>query len=119
MNLTIGINSILGKLQLLVDCLCVNCCVCNYGFKRTNLTEGVDGLATGTSVLLLGTLAVSHMFLVLTADYLNICAIPNVGEIVIFMSTFVFLCWFLWYNSYPAIFMGDTGSLSLGGIRSS
>ena len=55
---------------------------------------------------------------ILAADYLNIMYIPNVGEIVIFMSAFVGSCvGFLWYNSYPAqVFMGDTGSLSLGGI---
>ncbi|MBT6699918.1 MAG: phospho-N-acetylmuramoyl-pentapeptide-transferase, partial [Flavobacteriales bacterium] len=55
---------------------------------------------------------------ILAADYLNIMYIPNVGEIVIFMSAFVGACvGFLWYNSFPAqVFMGDTGSLSLGGI---
>ncbi len=85
-----------------------------------NLTDGVDGLATGTSAIIGGTLAVfayvSGNFL--AADYLNIMYIPNVGEIVIFMSAFVGSCvGFLWYNSYPAqVFMGDTGSLSLGGI---
>ena len=83
-----------------------------------NLTDGVDGLATGTSAIIGGTLAVfayvSGNFL--AADYLNIMYIPNVGEIVIFMSAFVGSCvGFLWYNSYPAqVFMGDTGSLSLG-----
>jgi len=85
-----------------------------------NLTDGVDGLATGTSAIIGGTLAVFAYVSgnVLAADYLNIMYIPNVGEIVIFMSAFVGACvGFLWYNSYPAqVFMGDTGSLSLGGV---
>ncbi len=85
-----------------------------------NLTDGVDGLATGTSAIIGGTLAVFAYVSgnVLAADYLNIMYLPNVGEIVIFMSAFVGSCvGFLWYNSYPAqVFMGDTGSLALGGI---
>ncbi|MAO72326.1 MAG: phospho-N-acetylmuramoyl-pentapeptide-transferase [Flavobacteriales bacterium] len=85
-----------------------------------NLTDGVDGLATGTSAIIGGTLAVFAYVSgnILAADYLNIMYIPNIGEIVIFMSAFVGSCvGFLWYNSYPAqVFMGDTGSLSLGGI---
>jgi phospho-N-acetylmuramoyl-pentapeptide-transferase len=85
-----------------------------------NLTDGLDGLATGTSAVIGLTLAVfayvsGSMFY---ADYLNIMYIPNTGELVIFISAFVGACiGFLWYNSYPAqIFMGDTGSLSIGGI---
>jgi len=85
-----------------------------------NLTDGLDGLATGTSAVIGITLAVfayvsGSMFY---ADYLNIMYIPNTGELVIFISAFVGACiGFLWYNSYPAqIFMGDTGSLSIGGI---
>jgi len=85
-----------------------------------NLTDGVDGLATGTSAIIGGTLAVFAYVSgnILAANYLNIMYIPDVGEIVIFMSAFVGSCvGFLWYNSYPAqVFMGDTGSLSLGGI---
>ena len=85
-----------------------------------NLTDGVDGLATGISAIIGGTLAVFAYLSgnILAADYLNIMYIPNVGEIVIFMAAFVGSCvGFLWYNSYPAqVFMGDTGSLSLGGI---
>lgn len=85
-----------------------------------NLTDGIDGLATGTSAIIGGTLAVFAYVSgnILAADYLNIMYIPNVGEIVIFMSAFVGSCvGFLWYNSFPAqVFMGDTGSLSLGGI---
>jgi phospho-N-acetylmuramoyl-pentapeptide-transferase len=85
-----------------------------------NITDGIDGLATGTSAIIgvtLGILAYvsgNRIF----ADYLNIIYIPNAGELVIFIAAFVGGCvGFLWYNSYPAqVFMGDTGSLALGGI---
>lgn len=85
-----------------------------------NLTDGLDGLATGVSAIAgvtLGVLAyVSSNFIF--ANYLNIMYIPNSGELVIYISAFVGACiGFLWYNSYPAqVFMGDTGSLALGGI---
>jgi phospho-N-acetylmuramoyl-pentapeptide-transferase len=85
-----------------------------------NMTDGLDGLATGTSAIIgvaLGVLAyVSGN--VIFSDYLNIMYIPNTGEMVVFIAAFVGACvGFLWYNSYPAqVFMGDTGSLSLGGI---
>lgn len=85
-----------------------------------NLTDGIDGLATGTSAIIgitLGLLAyVSGNTVV--ADYLNIMYIPNSGELMIFSGAFVGACvGFLWYNSYPAqVFMGDTGSLAIGGI---
>ncbi len=86
----------------------------------TNLTDGLDGLATGTSAIIGATLAVLAYVSgnILFADYLNIMYIPNTGELVIFMAAFIGACiGFLWYNSYPAqVFMGDTGSLSLGGI---
>ncbi len=85
-----------------------------------NLTDGIDGLATGTSAIIgvaLGVLAYvsGNAFF---ADYLNIMYIPDSGELVIFMGAFVGACvGFLWYNAYPAqVFMGDTGSLALGGI---
>ncbi|MGY8987392.1 MAG: phospho-N-acetylmuramoyl-pentapeptide-transferase [Flavobacteriales bacterium] len=85
-----------------------------------NLTDGLDGLATGTSAIIGGTLAIFSYVSgnIIAADYLDLMYIPNSGEIVIFMSSFVGACvGFLWYNSYPAqVFMGDTGSLSLGGI---
>ena len=85
-----------------------------------NLTDGLDGLATGTSAIIGGTLAIFAYVSgnIIAADYLDLMYIPNSGEIVIFMSAFVGACvGFLWYNSYPAqVFMGDTGSLSLGGI---
>ena len=86
----------------------------------TNLTDGMDGLAAGTSAtvgVVLGILAWLGGNLV-NSDYLNIIYIPGSGEIAIFMSAFVgALMGFLWYNSYPAqVFMGDTGSLTIGGI---
>ncbi|MDX9774252.1 MAG: phospho-N-acetylmuramoyl-pentapeptide-transferase [Bacteroidales bacterium] len=85
-----------------------------------NLTDGLDGLATGTSAIsgvTLGILAyVSGN--IIYADYLNIMYLPNIGELVIFAAAFAgATVGFLWYNSYPAqVFMGDTGSLTLGGI---
>ncbi len=85
-----------------------------------NLTDGLDGLATGTSAIIgvtLGILAyVSGNRL--AAEYLHILYIPNTGELVIFISAFIGAAiGFLWYNSYPAqVFMGDTGSLTIGGI---
>ena len=85
-----------------------------------NLTDGLDGLATGTSAIIGTTLAIFAYLSgnAIFADYLNIMYIPNAGELVIFISAFVGACiGFLWYNSYPAkVFMGDTGSLALGGI---
>ena len=85
-----------------------------------NLTDGIDGLATGTSAIIGVTLAIFAYLSgnAIFADYLNIMYIPNSGELVIFISVFIGACiGFLWYNSYPAIvFMGDTGSLALGGI---
>ncbi len=85
-----------------------------------NITDGLDGLATGTSAIIgvtLGILAYVSGNMVF-ADYLNIMYIPHTGELVIFIAAFVGACiGFLWYNSFPAqVFMGDTGSLSLGGI---
>ncbi len=85
-----------------------------------NMTDGLDGLATGTSAIIgvaLGVLAYVSGNTVF-ANYLNIMYIPMTGELVIFIAAFVGACiGFLWYNSYPAqVFMGDTGSLSLGGI---
>lgn len=85
-----------------------------------NMTDGLDGLATGTSAIIGVTLAVFAYVSGNTvfADYLNIMYIPDSGELVIFIAAFVGGCiGFLWYNSYPAqVFMGDTGSLALGGI---
>ena len=89
----------------------------------SNLTDGLDGLATGTSAIigvLLGIFAYASGNLV-SADYLNIMYIPDLGELSIFIAAMIGACiGFLWYNSYPAqIFMGDTGSLTLGGIIAS
>lgn len=85
-----------------------------------NMTDGLDGLAAGTTGIIGFVLALFAYVSgnLIFADYLNIMYIPNSGEIVIYMSAFVGACvGFLWYNSYPAqIFMGDTGSLALGGI---
>ncbi|MBK7886130.1 MAG: phospho-N-acetylmuramoyl-pentapeptide-transferase [Bacteroidetes bacterium] len=85
-----------------------------------NITDGIDGLATGTSAIIGATLAVFAYVSgnAVFADYLNIMYIPNTGELMVFMSAFVGACvGFLWYNSFPAqVFMGDTGSLALGGI---
>ena len=85
-----------------------------------NLTDGLDGLAAGTSSIIGATLGVFAYVSgnIIFSDYLNIMYIPHVGELVIFASTFIgATVGFLWYNSYPAqIFMGDTGSLTIGGI---
>ncbi|MEO9484066.1 MAG: phospho-N-acetylmuramoyl-pentapeptide-transferase [Ekhidna sp.] len=85
-----------------------------------NITDGLDGLAAGTCAIIGLTLAVLAYVSgnAIFADYLNIMFIPNTGELVIFCTAFVGACiGFLWYNAYPAqVFMGDTGSLSLGGI---
>ena len=86
----------------------------------TNLTDGMDGLATGTSAIV-GVVLGIFAYLsgnIINADYLNIMYIPGTGEIAVFMAAFVgALIGFLWHNSYPAqVFMGDTGSLAIGGI---
>lgn len=85
-----------------------------------NLTDGLDGLATGTTAIsgvVLGILAYLSGNIIY-ADYLNIMYIPHSGELVVFASAFIgATIGFLWYNTYPAqVFMGDTGSLTLGGI---
>jgi len=88
--------------------------------NAANLTDGIDGLATGTSAIsgiTLGILAyVSGN--IIYADYLNIMYIPHIGELTVFIAAFIgATVGFLWWNSYPAqVFMGDTGSLALGGI---
>lgn len=85
-----------------------------------NITDGIDGLATGTSAIIGATLGI---FIYISgniniADYLGIMYIPHIGELVIFAGAFLGACvGFLWYNAFPAqVFMGDTGSLALGGI---
>ncbi len=87
-----------------------------------NLTDGIDGLAAGTSAIIVFTLGVFSWISgnIIYSDYLNIIYIPDIGEIVIFISSFLgALIGFLWYNAFPAqIFMGDTGSLTIGAIIS-
>ncbi len=85
-----------------------------------NLTDGIDGLAAGTSAIIAVTLGVFAWISgnVIFSDYLDIMFIPRVGELVVFIAAFVgALVGFLWYNAFPAqVFMGDTGSLTIGGI---
>ncbi|MCF6351063.1 MAG: phospho-N-acetylmuramoyl-pentapeptide-transferase [Flavobacteriaceae bacterium] len=85
-----------------------------------NLTDGIDGLAAGSSVIIVATLAIFAWVSgnLIFANYLNVIFIPNSGEITIFISAFAGgLIGFLWYNTFPAqVFMGDTGSLTIGGI---
>jgi len=85
-----------------------------------NITDGIDGLATGTSAIIGVTLGILAYVSgnTIFADYLNIMYIPHSGELVVFIAAFVGACvGFLWYNSFPAqVFMGDTGSLAIGGI---
>jgi phospho-N-acetylmuramoyl-pentapeptide-transferase len=88
-----------------------------------NLTDGLDGLATGVSAIIAATLAILAYVSgnIIFADYLNIFYLPNSEELVVFSACFLGACiGFLWYNSYPAqVFMGDTGSLTIGGIIAS
>ena len=85
-----------------------------------NLTDGIDGLATGTSAIIGATLGIFAWISgnAVFADYLDIMMIPDVGELTIYIAAFVGACiGFLWYNTHPAqVFMGDTGSLAIGGI---
>ena len=88
--------------------------------NAANLTDGIDGLATGVSAIIAATLGILAYVSgnTLIADYLNILYLPNTGELVVFSACFLGACvGFLWYNSHPAqVFMGDTGSLTLGSI---
>ena len=85
-----------------------------------NITDGLDGLATGTSAIMVMTLGILAYVSgnVIFSDYLNIMYIPGSGELAVFIGALLGACiGFLWYNTYPAqVFMGDTGSLALGGI---
>ena len=87
-----------------------------------NLTDGIDGLAAGSSAIIVFVLAIFSFVSgnINFASYLNIMYIPNIGEIVVFISAFLgALIGFLWFNAYPAeIFMGDTGSLTIGAVIS-
>lgn len=85
-----------------------------------NLTDGIDGLAAGTSAIIVLTLGIFAWVSgnIIFSDYLDIFFIPRAGELVVFIAAFVgALVGFLWYNAYPAqVFMGDTGSLTIGGV---
>ncbi len=85
-----------------------------------NLTDGIDGLAAGTSAIIVLTLGIFTWVSgnIIFSEYLDIMFIPKVGELVVFVAAFVgALVGFLWYNAYPAqVFMGDTGSLTIGGV---
>ncbi|NCD71383.1 phospho-N-acetylmuramoyl-pentapeptide-transferase [Mucilaginibacter agri] len=100
--------------------LCFVIFIITFISNGANITDGIDGLATGTSAIIGVTLAILAYVSgnTMIADYLNIMYIPNSGELVVFAGAFVGACvGFLWYNSYPAqVFMGDTGSLAIGGI---
>lgn len=113
--LTGGDNTLMWLLYVLVAIFVVTA-VSN----GANLTDGLDGLATGVSVPIVAVLGVLAYLSghIVYADYLNIMYIPQSGELVVFAAAFVgALVGFLWYNSFPAqIFMGDTGSLVIGGV---
>ncbi len=85
-----------------------------------NLTDGIDGLAAGTSAIIVLTLGIFAWVSgnIIFSDYLNVMYIPRTGEMTIYISAFAgALVGFLWYNTFPAqVFMGDTGSLTIGGI---
>jgi phospho-N-acetylmuramoyl-pentapeptide-transferase len=115
-----SVFSFMGEKAYVVGYILVVIFIITAVSNGANITDGIDGLAAGTSAIIgitLGVLAYvsgNKIF----ADYLNIMYIPNAGELVVFCAAFVGACvGFLWYNSYPAqVFMGDTGSLTLGGI---
>ena len=111
-----GVNDTLAWILYMVMAIFVITAVSN----GANLTDGIDGLLTGVSVpivLVLGILAYLSGHIIYS-DYLNIMYIPDSGELIIFAAAFAgALIGFLWYNSFPAqIFMGDTGSLTIGGL---
>ena len=87
-----------------------------------NITDGIDGLAAGTSAIIILTLGIFSWISgnIIFSNYLNIMYIPNVGEITVFIASFTGgLIGFLWFNTYPAdVFMGDTGSLTIGALIS-
>ena len=109
------IRALQGGLYVLVITFIITACS-----NGTNLTDGMDGLAAGVSAIVGATLGVLAYVSGHTgfAEYLNIMYLPNIGEVTVYVCCFVgALLGFLWYNAYPAqVFMGDTGSLALGGI---
>jgi phospho-N-acetylmuramoyl-pentapeptide-transferase len=113
---------IFGKESILTMCLFVIIIIIivTAVSNGANITDGLDGLATGTSAII-GTVLAIFAYLsgnLAFAEYLDIMYIPDSGEMVVFIAAFVGACiGFLWYNAHPAqVFMGDTGSLALGGI---
>ena len=112
----VGGNEILSWILYVIVAILVITAVSN----GANLTDGLDGLLTGVSIPIVGVLAVLAYLSgnIIYADYLNIMYIPNSGELMVFGAAMLgALIGFLWYNSFPAqIFMGDTGSLAIGGI---
>ena len=111
-----GGNQLLAWIIYVLLAICIVTAVSN----GANLTDGLDGLLTGVSIPVVGVLAVLAYLSgnIIYADYLNIMYIPGSGELVVFGAAMLgALIGFLWYNSFPAqIFMGDTGSLTIGGI---
>lgn len=109
-------SNLLGKILFVLLVIVVVMAVSN----GANLTDGLDGLATGVSAIIGATLGIFAYVSsnAIAADYLNILHLPGTGELVVFAASFMgATIGFLWYNSYPAsVFMGDTGSLTLGGI---
>jgi phospho-N-acetylmuramoyl-pentapeptide-transferase len=105
-----------GWLVFILMCIFVVMAVSN----GVNLSDGLDGLAAGVSIFVGTTLGILAYLSsnIIYADYLNIMYIPNCGDTVVFMAALVgALIGFLWYNTYPSqVFMGDTGSLALGGV---
>ena len=111
-------NSLILALYLLI--LLVVIFIITAVSNGANLTDGIDGLAAGSSAVIVLTLAIFAWISgnIIFADYLNVMYIPESGEMTIFISAFVGgLVGFLWYNTYPAqVFMGDTGSLTIGAV---
>ena len=109
------VRALQGGLYVVVITFIITACS-----NGTNLTDGMDGLAAGVSAIVGATLGVLAYVSGHTgfAEYLNIMYLPNIGEVTVYVSCFVgALLGFLWYNAFPAqVFMGDTGSLALGGI---
>lgn len=118
-SITAALGDTEGKLNWLLYVLVVTFIITAVS-NGANMTDGIDGLAAGTSGIMGLTLGIFAYLSgnILFSNYLNIMYIPHLGELVIFSGAFVGACiGFLWYNSYPAqVFMGDTGSLALGGI---
>jgi phospho-N-acetylmuramoyl-pentapeptide-transferase len=112
----VGGNDILSWILYVVVAILVVTAVSN----GANLTDGLDGLLTGVSIPIVGVLAVLAYLSgnIIYADYLNIMYIPNSAELMVFGAAMLgALIGFLWYNSFPAqVFMGDTGSLAIGGV---